>query len=131
MRILFILSLVLNLNAQEEPVSKKEKLSKENVSSSNEFSERQQQWIMSWKYRRGSNLIYDCLKRHFACVNNNNFERCKEERVESFRSNQSVLSCAPLKTFEFIDQCEEEQKKLVNKIPNKKFCINHRKKIIN
>jgi hypothetical protein len=129
MSILFILSLVLNLNALDEAVSKKENISFS--PSSNEFSKRQQEWIMSWKYRRGPNLIYDCLKRHFACVNNNNFERCKEERVESFRSNHSVLSCAPLRTFEFIDQCEEEQKKLVNQIPNKNFCINHRKKIIN
>ena len=97
---------------------------------SEEFSEKQQQRRISWKYLRGANLIYDCKKRHFACVNNDNFEVCKEEREESFRLNKTVLACAPLKTYKDIGECEKEQKELVAKVPSKKFCVNHRKKII-
>jgi len=95
-----------------------------------EFEDKQEEWRMSWRYRRGKNLIYDCRKRHFACVNKDNFDRCKDERKESFRLNKSVLDCAPLKSYEEIGDCEDEQKKLVEKIPSKKFCVNHRKKII-
>lgn len=131
MKLLLILTFVFTLQGQEKPASAPEEDKKpKKIVPSGEFSEKQQEWIMSWKYRRGANLIYDCRKRHFACVNNDNFERCKEERAESFRLNRSVLSCAPLKTFEYIGSCEDEQKKLVDKIPNKKFCVNHRKKII-
>ncbi len=129
MKAFLLLFLFLPLHAQDE-ILEETPVEKKKVVPSEEFSEKQQQWRISWKYRRGANLIYDCRKRHFACVNNENFEECKEARNESFRLNRSVLSCAPLKTFEDIGTCENQQKQLVENAPSKKFCVNHRKKII-
>ncbi|MCO4795378.1 MAG: hypothetical protein KC493_16785 [Bacteriovoracaceae bacterium] len=95
-----------------------------------EMYEKQQEYRLSLKWRRGEYLIYDCRKRHFACVSKNSSKRCRKERDESFRSNDTVLKCAPLKKYKEVVDCEKDQKKFIDKITNKKFCLNYKKNLI-
>ncbi|MEI8347103.1 MAG: hypothetical protein WCG27_06535, partial [Pseudomonadota bacterium] len=58
-------------------------------------------------YKSGMYLIYDCIERHFACVNNDGFERCREQRELSKKRGRGLLSCAPLKKFSTTPECNK------------------------
>ncbi len=89
------------------------------------------EYLISDIYRTGEYLIYDCKKRHFACVNKESFVRCKEKRQESFRLRYSHHPCVPLKNFKEQDLCFKKQLELIEQIPDKKFCINTDRKLLN
>jgi hypothetical protein len=89
------------------------------------------EYLISNTYRNGEYLIYDCKKRHFACVNNESFAYCKNKRKESFELRQSHHPCAPLKKFKEQELCFKKQVELIGQVPNKKFCINVNRKLLN
>ncbi|HAZ12425.1 MAG: hypothetical protein A2X86_15920 [Bdellovibrionales bacterium GWA2_49_15] len=79
---------------------------------------------ISLKYFEGEFLIYDCKSRHFACVDQPSFERCKTARKEGLDTKaERVLACAPLKMFSKFSDCAKEQYILQHRRLNKSMCL--------
>ena len=89
------------------------------------------EYLISETYRNGAYLIYDCKERHFACVNDESYKLCQDNRKKSFLLRQSHHPCAPLKKFTEQSFCFKQQIKLIEKNPDKKFCINIDRKLLN
>jgi hypothetical protein len=89
------------------------------------------EFLISSEYRNGEHLIYDCKKRHFACVNDESFEYCQKKRKESFKLRYTHHTCVPLKKFKDQPSCFEKQIEIIGQIPNKNFCINFDRKLVN
>lgn len=66
--------------------------------------------FLSTKYQRGSFLVYDCVDGHFVCTNKSGFVRCREDRKDGVRLNQSWLPCAPLKEFKSEESCSDDHR---------------------
>jgi len=77
-----------------------------------------------YRFYAGEYLIYDCKKRHFACVNKNGFEYCRLARKKTKLERHSVYACAHLKSFQTLTNCLEKQYEMIHSLPSKLFCIN-------
>ncbi|MBT7608119.1 MAG: hypothetical protein HN576_00080 [Bacteriovoracaceae bacterium] len=88
------------------------------------------EFLISGTYRNGEYLIYDCKKRHFACVNNDSYANCEKRRKESFELKYSFLPCVPLKKFKEQRLCFKKQVELIGQVPDKKFCINVKRSLL-
>ena len=78
---------------------------------------------ISPNYRSGSNLIYDCKHKSYACVNIESYEYCSQQRDLEIKEKKSLLlSCAPLKKFESFDECIKDQYYLQHRRRNLSFC---------
>lgn len=75
------------------------------------------------KYYRGSNLIYDCEKRHFACVIEDNFNECEDLRESEYAKKKTSYTCVPLKKFTSQKECFENQMRAVETVVNRGFCL--------
>ena len=75
-------------------------------------------------YRRGPYFIYDCEGKHFACVNKENFENCKERRKKAKMWNKKRLACVPLKKFKKRFGCEKVHREKLSKKPPEPLCRN-------
>jgi len=80
-------------------------------------------------YFSGEYLIYDCKKGNFACVDEENYEDCKEARAHSIKIAELQLPCAPLKKFPHFDDCEAAQYQQIESPKKKEFCLLKRGKI--
>lgn|GEM_PF-2069553 len=79
---------------------------------------------ISKKYFEGNTLIYDCVARHYACVDSVSLDRCKEDRELALREKKlKILPCAPLKEFKTFISCAKEQEKLQERRFNREFCV--------
>jgi len=74
------------------------------------------------KYFAGKYLIYDCEKKHYACVDLAGSQRCKELRISAIASNAQVYPCAPLSAFPDKKSCVEKNYKFVESNAKKSFC---------
>jgi hypothetical protein len=83
------------------------------------------------KYFRGSNLIYDCEKRHFACVIEDNFKESETLQVEDRRNRVPQFTCVPLLKFTTQKECFEKQMRAVETVVNRGFCLPKYEKIKN
>ena len=90
-------------------------------------SETEFEAAISSKYFRGKNLIYDCVKKHFACVIDANYEECDENRKEALENRKILLPCAPLKKLPTQIECFKLQYSLVHERTYKGFCISQKK----
>ncbi|WP_127717282.1 hypothetical protein [Halobacteriovorax sp. HLS] len=79
---------------------------------------------ISDKYYRGRYLIYDCVNRHYVCINLPSFYNCQEERLKEIEAKSVLLSCAPLKQFKTQKECFDVNYSLIHRITNKSFCVN-------
>jgi hypothetical protein len=85
------------------------------------FEERRQ---ISPEYFAGPNLIYDCKKQHYACVDSVSFERCKNRREQQIKSkSEPLLPCAPLKSYAQLNECVVEIKKVVDLPRRQELCL--------
>lgn len=75
------------------------------------------------KYFRGSNLIYDCEKRHFACVIEDNYNECEQLKEEQRRNKVAQFTCVPLLKFTTQKECFEKQMRAVETVVNRGFCL--------
>ena len=89
------------------------------------------EFLISETYRNGAYLIYDCKERHFACVNEESYKLCQDNRKKSFIRKHSHHRCAPLKKFDQQANCFKVQMNLIEKNPDKRFCINLDRKLLN
>jgi len=88
------------------------------------FQKEKEEPRLSNKWFRGSNLIYDCQKGHYACVNEVSFYRCQRERQEDKEENRSGLRCSPFKNFKNQKECFKKQYEIIHNQLPKMFCIN-------
>ncbi len=78
---------------------------------------------ISVNYRSGTNLIYDCKHKSYACVNIESYEYCSQQRDLEIKEKKSLfLSCAPLKKFESFNECIKDQYYLQHRRRNLSFC---------
>jgi hypothetical protein len=78
---------------------------------------------IDWQYVAGEYLIYDCQRSHYACVNKDGSQNCKEERTFAIETKAKSYPCVPLKKFETKSACVGKQYKLVDIEAKKRFCF--------
>lgn len=74
------------------------------------------------KYRGGSNLIFDCQSRHYACVDTESFNKCIDKRNYNYSFDAPELACAPLKRFLTKEECVLYQYNVQERSPKLFFC---------
>ena len=77
---------------------------------------------INWKYKAGEYLIYDCERRHYACVNHEGNSNCLEERNFAIKKKLNNYPCAPLAKFDDKKSCVEKNYKIVDIDAPKRFC---------
>jgi hypothetical protein len=77
---------------------------------------------MDEHYKAGDNLIYDCARKHYACVSNDGLEKCQNAREESIEKKQKEFACAPLKKFDEKTKCVVKNYQVVDQNAWKRFC---------
>lgn len=75
------------------------------------------------RYKAGKFLIYDCQRKHYACVNQDGNNSCIERREESKAKNAGEYDCAPLKTFPDKKNCLLKNYEVVEMNAWKRFCF--------
>ncbi|MFZ4714388.1 MAG: hypothetical protein ACOYL6_11770 [Bacteriovoracaceae bacterium] len=83
---------------------------------------------VSEEYYSGPNLIYDCKKGSYICVDDDNVKECAYRRAEAKKFFRTNLDCAFFKRFENILLCQNYQQKKVNNPEGKQYCIHREKK---
>lgn len=78
---------------------------------------------MSARYRAGSNLIYDCRDKFYACVDSDGHLACREERDTSIKYKNNRYPCAPLKKFKDKDACLVKNYEVIESVAFKRFCF--------
>lgn len=78
--------------------------------------------LISEDLREGRYLIYKCNDKHYACVDKDSYDQCKNIRGKDIKKKEVDLSCWPLKAYKNQQACFIEQKKLINKALDKKYC---------
>lgn len=73
----------------------------------------------------GSNMIYDCEKQYFACVDLDSYEKCVDVRNEDKKNLKQNLGCAPLKKYQYLLDCSMEQSKYIENSRPVVFCLNY------
>jgi hypothetical protein len=111
------------LNTQVRAESEKEAIQDIYRGMSEKSRRLQREPMLSERYRQGAFFIYDCEDHHFACVNIDNFQECKNRRQQRLETRQVNLSCAPMKEFESFEDCRDYQISAVNRLLNKDFCF--------
>ncbi|MCP4913152.1 MAG: hypothetical protein GY909_08530 [Oligoflexia bacterium] len=109
---------------EEKPQSKSEKVESVESDELDEIRRKRFEPRISRKYYRGEHLIYDCKSNHFACVNRESFNLCKENREFDIVERRRNLRCAPLKVFRTQKECFDEQYKQIHNQKIKIICIN-------
>lgn len=75
------------------------------------------------RYKAGKFLIYDCQKKHYACVNQDGNNSCIERREEGKVKNTQEYDCAPLKSFQDKKSCLLKNYEVVEMNAWKRFCF--------
>ncbi len=75
------------------------------------------------RYKAGEHLIYDCQKKHFACVNLDGYTLCEVARTKSRELKQTELACAPLKSFQNKKSCLLTNYNVIERNAWKRFCF--------
>lgn len=110
MKLNFILLIFLSFNCFSETV---EELIRES---------RKTDYQIDWKYKGGEYLIYDCERIHYACVNIDGFQNCKEERNYAVETKAPKYPCVPLKKYEDKKSCVKKNYEVVDRNVVKRFC---------
>lgn len=74
-------------------------------------------------YKAGNNLIYECARKHYVCVNNDGWEKCTAAREYSIERKEKVYLCAPLKKYDEKTKCVVKNYQVVEKNVWKRFCF--------
>ena len=76
--------------------------------------------VISSLYRRGEYLIYDCVNKHFVCVIESNYERCREPQTKEIVYDTNF--CLKIKEFETQPDCFRAHEEFSDKTRMKFFC---------
>lgn len=84
--------------------------------------------LLSYKYRQGSNLIYDCGGKYYICVTESDLEKCSEKRKIDLDINKRKFRCIPLKKLSTHKECLEEQYRYIHREKRNPYCTNNNKR---
>ena len=76
--------------------------------------------IISNIYRRGEYLIYDCINKHFVCVIESHYERCRETGTKEIVYDSNF--CLKIKEFQTQPDCFVAHEQFSDKSRMKFFC---------
>ena len=82
-----------------------------------------QNYSIDWKYHAGEYFIFDCERGHYACVDKEGNENCREERNFALEKKAEIYPCAPLKRFASKKECVLENYKIVDINAKRRFCF--------
>lgn len=83
----------------------------------------QADYPMDERYKAGDNLIYDCARKHYVCVNKDGWEKCQNAREISMEKMQKEYACAPLKQFSENEKCVLKNYQVEESNAWKRFCF--------
>lgn len=69
----------------------------------------------------GRGLVYNCHKKHWACIDQKRYFDCKRHQAWS-RKNKLPPKCVAIEVYVSNDNCINAQKMNINKIADTKFC---------
>ncbi len=83
---------------------------------------RLEEYLIDYRNRAGSHLIFDCRRKYFACVDELSKNNCQDRRGFAKSKEKKDLDCAFFKTYSSKKECILAQYKLVE---NKKrdYCF--------
>jgi len=90
-----------------------------------EFSLKQEEYVLDYRNRAGRNLIYDCQRDFYACVDDISSDNCLKQRALAKKAKNYDLSCAFFKRFETKKECLLQHYKMLDK-KSKPFCFRKR-----
>ncbi len=90
-----------------------------------EFSLKQEEYVLDYRNRAGRNLIYDCQRDFYACVDDISSDNCLKQRTLAKKAKNYDLSCAFFKRFETKKECLLQHYKMLDK-KSKPFCFRKR-----
>lgn len=90
-----------------------------------EFSLKQEEYVLDFRNRAGRNLIYDCQRDFYACVDDISSDNCLKQRALAKKAKNYDLSCAFFKRFETKKECLLQHYKMLDK-KSKPFCFRKR-----
>ena len=83
---------------------------------------RESDYRIDAKYWAGEYFIYDCERKHYACVTQESNNNCIEERNIAIGKKTNFYPCAPLSKFADKKSCVEASYKTVDRNLFKRFC---------
>lgn len=84
---------------------------------------RKEDYPLDDKYKGGPYLIYDCERKHYACVDVDGHELCKTARQKSIDEKAKEYACAPLKMFDEKTKCVLKNYEVMERNAWKRFCF--------
>lgn len=78
---------------------------------------------ISEEYSAGPYLIYDCQKKHYVCVLQENFESCELKKEKDLKSDSISHTCAPLGKLTTKKECFQKQLFMVSNNGGTPFCL--------
>jgi hypothetical protein len=76
------------------------------------------------EYESGKFLIYNCEKKHWACVSEENFKDCEKSRQNDFKNIENPIhTCATLNVFSRKASCEQRILFMTTHNHGTRFCI--------
>lgn len=89
----------------------------------NEGNAKLEEYAIDGRYRGGRNLIYDCERDHYVCVDDVSKVNCDLRRQKQEMQKKENLSCAFFKKFSTKNECISEQYKMLEKKVKPIFCF--------
>lgn len=83
-----------------------------------------QVFALSDTYVSGPYLVYDCSRKHWACVSEENFNDCKFQRNEDLEYREKLThSCSPISLFPSFQSCNQRKLFLTTHNHGQRFCV--------
>lgn len=83
--------------------------------------------MISLNYRMGSYLIYDCEDKHYACVDKESYDKCRNWRDKAIYNVEEFMPCAPLAVYKKLKECKKAHYQSMQRPVFNKFCYRTKK----
>ena len=87
-----------------------------------EISSKRADYPINDDYKSGANLIYDCRRGFYVCVDDVSYELCKTRREKDKDKKKDVYACAHLKKFSTHEDCGKKNYEIIELFASKRFC---------
>ncbi|MBC7427101.1 MAG: hypothetical protein H7336_00725 [Bacteriovorax sp.] len=86
------------------------------------LTEKKSNYQVNDDYKAGNDLIYDCARIAYACVDEDGYNKCNEKRKEAIEKKIEPYPCAPLKKFPTKINCAQKNYEVIESLAKKRFC---------
>lgn len=119
---IFFLCICSSVWGDEVNIVENQKKVDQRIIDENFFRIMVQEFQIDTIFKGGSNLIYDCDRKHYACVDTDSYNKCIQMRDLNYSSRDNFYSCAPLKRFIGKEECVLFQYEVQERSPQRYFC---------